>query len=273
MENTSFSRIFHEFFRREPVFASTALFLLLLIIPTTGAMLLDLRTVLDQNVWVKPLKFEVALAVYMATLAWFAGWLPQGMTRSIWYRIYSRVVAIGVLGEIACIAGSSFAGVGSHFNFATSISSLVYALMGVLALILTSAALVYAIAIAFNRSSTLPAPFRLSVVLGLFVTAVTTVWVAGFMSSQSGHAVVSAEAISNPGSLPLLGWLRGAGDLRVAHFFATHALHFIPLVGWFAAKLSSKPMAKGAVIGFTLGYTAFIAFVFLQALDGLPFVA
>ena len=77
-----------ELFRREPLFAGAALCLAALAGPTLFAMALDQRTVLGINVWVKPLRFEVALAVYLATLAWFAGWLPRSVVTARWYRIY-----------------------------------------------------------------------------------------------------------------------------------------------------------------------------------------
>ena len=79
-----------ELFRREPLYAGAALCLAALIAPTLFAMTLDQRTLLGSNVWVKPLRFEIALVVYLATLAWFAGWLPQGVTNTRWYRSTPR---------------------------------------------------------------------------------------------------------------------------------------------------------------------------------------
>jgi len=46
-----------------------------------------------------------------------------------------------------------------------------------------------------------------------------------------------------------MGWSRDGGDLRVAHFFATHALHVMPLFALVAGHLPGLP-GKWAVRGF-----------------------
>ena len=56
-------------FAREPIFAGTALMMLALMPPTLLAMALDARTLDGVNVWIKPLKFEIALELYLGTLA------------------------------------------------------------------------------------------------------------------------------------------------------------------------------------------------------------
>jgi hypothetical protein len=81
-----------ELFLRHPLFAGAALCLLVLMAPTVSAMALDQRTFLDINVWIKPLKFQVALTIYLATLAWFAGWLPASVAASRWHRIFSTII-------------------------------------------------------------------------------------------------------------------------------------------------------------------------------------
>src|SRR5262249_17865462 len=72
--------------------------------------------------------------------------------------------------------------------------------------------------------------FRLSVGLGLVLTFFLTVAVAGYMVNNGGHFVGSQSTVA-PGA-PLMGWARDRGDLRVAHFFATHAMHFVPAFGF-----------------------------------------
>ena len=44
--------------------------------PTAFAALVDSREFLGIDVWMKPFKFELALAVYTLTLAFFARFLP-----------------------------------------------------------------------------------------------------------------------------------------------------------------------------------------------------
>ena len=68
-----------------------------------------------------------------------------------------------------------------------------------------------------------------------------------------------------------MGWSRDAGDLRVAHFLATHALHAIPLAGLIAAALIPKQATRAVWLASTL-YALLIAATFTQALQGRPFL-
>ena len=131
-------RIVIEFFRREPAFADSALVLAVLSLPALAALAVDGRTLMEVNVWIKPLKFSLALVVYLATLAWFAGWLPPGTTGRLWYRVFAAAVLFCVAAEMVWIAGAAANGIGSHFNLSTPLMAAVYPLMGVLAIFLTS---------------------------------------------------------------------------------------------------------------------------------------
>jgi hypothetical protein len=260
-----------EVFRREPLYAGAALCLAALIAPTLVAMLLDGRTLAGVYVWLKPLRFEFALTVYLATLAWFAGWLPQGVSTTRWYRIYSACVVFAVAAEIIWIGRAASLGIASHFNESSPILAWTYRLMGGLAVLLTSSALVYGILILRDRNSRLDPALKLSVGLGLVLTFVLTVAVAGYMASRGGHFVGSSS--TNVPGAPLMGWARDRGDLRVAHFFATHAMHFIPAFGFLADLALPTVLAYRAVIGFSAVFTVFVYYTFGEALMGQPFFA
>jgi len=249
-------RAFRELFRREPLFAGAALVLALLSLPALAALALDDRTLMDVNVWVKPLKFSLSLTVYLATLAWFAGWLPPGGSKSRWYRVYAAAVVFCVAAEMAWIGGAAANGVASHFNVSTPALATLYPLMGLLAIYLTSATLVYGVLIWRHRESRLDPVFRLSVAAGLVLTFLLTVPVAGYMAAgTTGHAVGDG------------------GDLRVAHFFATHALHFVPAFGFVAAGTLPRRTGRFAVFAFAAAFCGFVAFTLVQAAQGRPFLA
>lgn len=260
-----------ELFRRHPLFAGGALCLLALMVPTLFAMALDQRTFLDINVWIKPLKFQAALATYLATLAWFAGWLPTSVVASRWHRIFSTIVVLAVGAEAVWILGAAALGTASHFNDSSPLASGLYALMGMLAVTLTSAALVYGIAILRHRHGRLDPVLRLSVSIGLIATFVLTVIVAGIMSNNGSHFVGGAH--SDAGGLALMGWARDGGDLRVAHFFATHAMHFIPAFGLVASRTLSPSSGRMAVVTFAGLFIALVGYTFVEALSGRAFLA
>jgi hypothetical protein len=272
MSNVDYSPrdAFFESFRREPVFAAFALLLAFSVAPTAIAFLVDDRTLNGANVWLKPLKFEVSLALYLATLAWLAGWLPARILSNPWYRAYAVLVVTCIGLEMVWIAGAAAFGVASHFNASTPLMSAAYRLMGVLAVILSSATLVYAILLWRVGDGTLRPAFRLSVVLGLALTFMLTIPIAGYMASGTGHLVAGNG--SDAEGLALFGWARNGGDLRVSHFFATHAMQFIPLAGLLADRLSSPRAGRRAVVLFAVIYVLVVVYTLVEALQGRPFL-
>lgn len=263
-------RLAGEFFRREPRFAGATLCLLALMLATLAALSLDQRTLLDINIWVKPLKFEMALMIYLSTLAWFAGWLPESVRGARWFRWFSATVIAAIAAEMVWIVGAASFGIASHFNTGSAFMIAAYAVMGLLAILLTSASLVYGVAFLSDRTSALAPALRWSLGIGLILTFLLTIAVAGSMSSNGSHFV--GGNLSDAEAWPIMGWARDGGDLRVAHFFATHAMHVVPLVGCAAVGLRARA-GKMAVTAFAVFYAAFVLYAFAEALAGKPFLS
>jgi hypothetical protein len=259
-----------EIFGREPLYAGAALCLAALTAPTLVAMALDERTLFGVNVWLKPIRFEIALTVYLATLAWFAGWLPERVIATRWYRTYAACVVFAIAVEMVWIGGAAAYCTASHFNESSPMMAWTYRLMGGLAVLLTSSALLYGTLILRDSDSLLDPAFRLSVGLGLVLTFFLTVAVAGYMANTGGHFVGGRSTVA-PG-VPLMGWARDGGDLRVPHFFATHAMHFTPAFGFVVSLVLSTLAARRAVIAFSAVFVAFVGYTFGEALMGRPFL-
>lgn len=253
------NRLFLDLFGAERLFAATGLVLLLMIPPTLLAMAFDGRTLLGENLWIKPLKFEISLTLYFLTLAFFARWLPEGMTETRWYRLFAGGVVLCTALEMIWIVSAATQGIQSHFNTTNPLMAALYPLMGALATYLTSSSLIYGLAIRRavklgGGGLSLEPAFRFSVIWGLILTFALTVPVAGGMAvAFPGHAV-------------------GAGDLRVPHFLATHAMHFLPLAGYAAGRLLPARMALPAVRLITLGFVLFVAYSFAEAAMGFGFL-
>ncbi|MEL7117675.1 MAG: hypothetical protein AAGP08_19165, partial [Pseudomonadota bacterium] len=250
-------------FRDEPVFAGATLLFLLMIVPTLGAMALDTRLHETENIWVKPLKFQVALAIYLGTLTFYARWLPWPMRDAPWYRVYTWVVIAACMAEIVWIGGAASLGTISHFNVATPALEALYGVMGLLATVLTTASLVYGIAIWRNEALAMPEGVRIGLGVGLVITFPLTLLTAGYMSMGLSHFV--GVPITNS-VLPLMGWSTEVGDLRVAHFFATHAMHAVPLAAWLLGASARVVYVFGAL------YAGFVLATFAQAIAGLPLI-
>lgn len=250
------------------VFAGLTLLLVIGAVPFLAAYMIDPRMIGGEPIWLKPLKFHLALTVFFATLVIFARWLPPQMAGARWWTVYQWVVVFCVMAEMAWISGAAALGTTSHYNIGTPLGSALYSAMGVFAVTLTSASLVMGIAIARNGATGLAPALHLSVWLGLVLTFVLTVIAASALASNPGHHVgvpVTGDR------LPLMGWSREVGDLRVGHFLATHALHVLPLVGLLALML---PMTTGKALVWAAGaaWAALVIGTMMQAMAGRPFL-
>jgi hypothetical protein len=154
----------------------------------------------------------------------------------------------------------------SHYN-PHPVMSAIYLSMGGVATVLILGSLMMGLSFWTSRDSHLPEALRLSLALGLILTFVLTLPAAGTLAALPGHFIgtpVTGAAV------PIMGWSREVGDLRVAHFLAMHALHAVPLIGVAAMGLSNLALARGLVWAGALGYVALTAFAFVQALAGQP---
>lgn len=253
--------------RSEPQLAAAGLFTLLLMLPTGAAALLDTRTLDGVGIWDKPLKFQLSLGIYLLSLSVFAHWLPRGFTDGRIYRLYRASVLVAIGLELAWLMGAAVLGVASHFN-STEIGTMIYRAMGGLAIWLASITLVYGLVI-LRRGPDHGAPaLKEGVGLGLALVLPLTLVTAGFMGVLGSHQVgVGAEV---KGLWPL-GWARDGGDLRVAHFFGTHALHFVPALALLSVWLFGPKQVWPVRIGAAL-FVGLVAYTFAEALADRPFL-
>jgi hypothetical protein len=223
-------------------------------VPLLAAHALDTRIFQGDNIWLKPLKFHLALAVYTGTLTLFAMLLPEGSFTSRRWRIYIGVVIACILAEVLWIGGAAALGTASHFNLEGAWGTL-YSLMGAAAVTLTSLSLAMGLVFWRHRAD----PLMLSIALGLILTFALTVPIAGTMSSMPGHLVGTPVTGAR---FPLMGWSTEVGDLRLPHFLATHAMHAVPLAGLTGSRATVWATAAG--------FTALTLWCFARALTGLP---
>lgn len=251
------------FWRDAPAFAGLALFVALTALPLVVALPLDPRAFGGEAIWLKPLKFHAALVIYLATLALYARFMPAAAREGRGWGRFTWVVCAAVVAELLWIDGAAALGVASHFN-TVGLWKAVYPVMGVLAITLTAASLWMGLAI--RRNGALDPALRLSLVLGLVLTFVLTVIAAMTMAQHPGHYIGTPVTGAR---LPVMGWSREVGDMRVAHFLATHALHALPPVGWLMRGRASGRLVVGLA---AVAYTALVAATYVQALAGDPLI-
>ena len=234
---------------------------------------LDPRFFQGISTWAKPLKFQLSTGMYLLTLAWFMAWLPDDkrQTRLGRYVVWSAVGA-GIF-EVVYITWQGAFGMASHYNRTSTFYASMYTLMGVGAVILTTASLALAVLIARSPAYALPRAIKHAVVLGLVLTFVLGTGFGSYLGAQrAGHWV--GGALTDAGGLPLFNWSRSGGDLRVAHFFGIHAMHFIPAIAALAAA-ARLPFAKHVASAWLLAgtFSMLAVWTFVQAARGQPFLS
>ncbi|HYF56509.1 MAG TPA: hypothetical protein VEA41_19805 [Salinarimonas sp.] len=255
---------------RDRPLALAGLALLALVPAFALGLALDPRTLHDAPIWLKPLKFALSLGVYLLTLAWFMGDLPDAVRRGR-SAAAIRAIALGAAGfEMAYIALQAARGLGSHYNVGDPFHAAMYGLMGVGAVALTAMSPWLGALVARYRPAHLAPALLWSIVLGLVLTFVLGAGSGAVLSAGDGHWIGGARSDAN--ALPLLGWSRTGGDLRAAHFLGMHAMHVLPAVGLLAARRLPARAGVMTVLAAAAGYSALTGLVFWGAILGLPLV-
>ncbi|MEQ8208003.1 MAG: hypothetical protein RIA65_17640 [Woeseia sp.] len=193
------------------------------------AYLLDARQLDGAAIWMKPLKFSLSLAIHFFTLAILAQQLERSRRIGLTLLLTGYAAVASGLFEQIYISIQAGRGQRSHFNIDTVWESLMYMLMGVGAVFLVLASFTLGVMIwKYGRKD--GSGYRLGSIIGLIMGSVLTLLFAGYMSLSQSHSV--GTALTTASSVPLLGWSRTVGDLRVPHFLVTHIMQILPLLGW-----------------------------------------
>jgi hypothetical protein len=242
--------------------------MLLWLLPTWLLSVLQPQVVNGIDAYLKPMKFQLSVGLYLLCLAWLRSYVDAaGRQRrlAIWT---SAVPIVTGYGEVLYILWRATQGEGSHFNTGTPAASMAYALMGVGALLLVWAAGALAILLHRHARRDVNAAWLASLRWGLWLTLILGGLAGIYLSAQPGHAVGGLG--NDAGGLPLIGWSRSGGDLRVAHFLGIHAMQFLPLAGWWMARRWPERQALRGVHAFAAAYVVLTALTLVQAIAGLP---
>jgi hypothetical protein len=187
-----------------------------------------------------------------------------------------------VVVEIAIIDVQAARGLTSHFNAATPLDAILFAVMGLAILILFGSAIALTIALFRHRFAD-PA-FGWALRLGMLLTVLGQA-TGGFMTAptsaqleaarSTGMKVSGAHTVGGPDGgpgLPLTGWSREHGDLRVPHFVGLHGVQLLPLSAWLLGLAGSAAWKRRAPFVAAAGYYALFAILLVQALGGHPLV-
>jgi hypothetical protein len=220
---------------------------------------LDPREFNGINLWVKPGKFYISMAVHFFTVAWALSLadVKNRASRVTLWMIAALVFCAWT--EHAYITYRAAMGEASHFNVGTPLNAALYSTMAVLAIMLVIAPAVIGITLWRKERGNL---WAFSVGIGFSIAAVLSIVVGMTLGGNSSHWI--GGDLTDATGLPIFKWSTTGGDLRVSHFIALHAAQAIPF-----AALSGK---KTVVLGAAGVVTLLAVLTFLQALSGVPFL-
>lgn len=220
--------------------------------------------IMGVNSMIKPIKFALSIWIY----AWTMSMLLFYINDKKKVRNLSILAVVTMIYEQFAITSQAFRGQISHFNNSSIYGGILYALMGILIVVLTIQTLRIAITFIRQKTYSIPAPLVLSIQIGLIFFVIFSFF-GGYISGVNGHTVGAKDGGAG---LPLINWSTTFGDLRVAHFFGIHALQIIPIFGyWVSGKYNSTQAIKSIWI-FSAIYLSYVCFTMVQALMGMPFI-
>ena len=252
-----------------------------------GAMLLvtlltyglDERMLRGVDIWSKPVKFALSFGLHLATLLWLVSLLTHEAQQYVSTRLAILAASVASVIEVFYVALQSARGRASHFNFETQLESLMYyGVMGGAALVIVLATFALGVSVLRNPKPSLSMGLLMGAGWGAIFCAVATLIVAGALASGrfSGAGPWIGSIRTDAGGLPIVGWSRSVGDLRVPHFFATHLIQALPLVGWLVDQLASKtrfsPNPRWVVIVVLMLSLLLVSGLFVRAMGGQPFI-
>lgn len=226
----------------------------------------DPRLIGETPVWTKPLKFAVSFVVLFGTLGLVEQRLSPQWRDGRTLRITVAVMAAAMITEMSYMIFMAAQAQGSHFNFSTPFTAMMYQIMGVGAVSLMVGVAIFGAVALRDKGADMGPALRWGVGWGFILSFVLTVVTAGFMSSVGTHVGVEPAVAA---TLPLTGWSASVGDVRPAHFLALHAMQFLPLAGLYFDR---KGFAVRHMRWAALAYFALTVAVFAQALAGLPLI-
>ena len=241
------------------------------------AMAVDQTRILGAPTWLKPAKFAISSAIYLFTLAWIATFLPdrRRLTTTVGW-----LTAVIITLEVAIVDIQAARGVTSHYNVGTALDAALFSAMGIGIIVVWISAIALTVAL-FRHRFTDPA-LGWALRLGLLLTVVgqatgglmTTPTRAQLEAAKTTRLTVAGQhtvgGLDGGPGLPITGWSREHGDIRVAHFVGMHAVQALPAVALLLAPLVSAVTRRRAVLAAAAAYAGLFVALLVQALHGHP---
>jgi hypothetical protein len=256
--------------------------MLLVAIPSLVGVVADPRVITGAPAWLKPFKFAISIAIYSLTLAWI---FTRLVDRPRMRRIVGWTTAIVFVLEIAIIDTQAWRGTTSHFNSATVLDRTLFLVMGSAIMLQTLVSVTVAFALWRQRFAdrALGWALRLGMILtiagaltGPLMTRPTAQQLADARAGK-GLPIIGAHTVGAPDGgpgIPVTGWSREHGDVRVPHFVGLHAIQALALIGVAVGRWRRPEAVRvRVVLAAAASYASLFALLLWEALRGRSVVA
>jgi hypothetical protein len=223
----------------------------------TAMQFVDPRELNGANVWIKPGKFFISMTIHFLTVAWAMSLLQPAQRASRVMAWLVRVLLVTAWAELLYIAFRASQATASHYNLGTPLSSALYSIMAVFAVLLVVVPGYIGFKIWRENPKNLWAE---AIAIGFGLGAVLSVIVGMTLGGNSSHWI--GGDLTDATGLPIFKWSTTGGDLRVSHFLSLHAMQIVPF-----AALSEK---RSVVWGAAFVVTVLTVLTYVQALSGVP---
>jgi hypothetical protein len=274
--------LFRRMWQASPPLTGVGILMLVVAVPSAVGVIVDPRVITGAPAWLKPFKFAVSTAIYSLTLAWIFTLLPE------WARL-RRVVgwttAIVFVLEVALIDAQAWRGTASHFNVSTVANAIVFGVMGVAILVQTLVSIAVVVALWRHRFSdralgwALRFGMTLTILGAMTGPLMTRPTAAQLADARAGNRMLIAGSHSVGGldggpGLPVTGWSREHGDIRVAHFIGLHGIQALALIALLLGQWRRpEPVRVRAVLAAAASYASLFLLLLWQALRGQSVIA
>ena len=268
--------------RSSPPLTAVGLLMIVVALASLVGIIVDPRTITGVPAWLKPFKFAISTAIYSLTLAWVFGWLTD---RRRMRRVVGWTPAIVFVLEVAIIDAQAWRGTTSHFNAATTLDQVLVIVMGSAIVVQTFVSMAVAVALWRQRFSDRALGWALrfgmtmtiaGAMAGGLMTRPTAAQLADARAGR-GIPIIGAHTVGAPDGgpgIPVTGWSREHGDLRIPHFVGLHAIQALAL---FAVGLRRwhRPdtVRVRAVLVAAASYALLFVLLLWEALRGQSVVA
>ncbi len=276
---TAFLRVL---WRNSPPLMVVGILMLVVAVPSLIGVFVDPRIITGAPAGLKPFKFAISTALYSLTLAWMFTWLSDWARVR---RVAGWTTAVVFVLEVAIIDTQAWRGTTSHFNASTPLDRVLFFTMGAAIMVQTFVSMAVAVALWRQRFAdrTLGWALRLGMMLtiagaltGPLMTRPTAEQLAdararGHITTVGAHTVGALDG--GPG-LPVTGWSREHGDVRVPHFIGLHAIQALALVAVGLRRLRRPDTVRvRVVLAAAASYVSLFLLLLWQALRGQSVVA